>query len=178
MEDALRQGKARSIAVSNFTIQHLETLKQTAEIWPPAVNQVECHPYYPQNDLLEYCHKEGILLQAYASLGGQDGTKAKWKILGGKLMETAPVLAAAKRLDYPNKVVTPSQVLLRWALQRNSAVVQKTCSPARMKENADIFHFVLTEEEMTNISNLSSSIEIGEGRLCWRMEPFRMLDFL
>lgn len=176
MEDAYRQGKARCIAVSNFTVQHLETLKQTATLWPPAVNQIECHPYYPQKDLLEYCQKEGVVVQAYAALGGQDGTKAKWKALGGKLLETAPVIDAAKRLSNPNKRVTPAQVLLRWALQRNSAIVPKTSTPERMKENADIFDFVLTDEEMIDISSVAPSVE-GDGRLCWRTEPLRMLDF-
>ncbi|KAL9183500.1 hypothetical protein ACHAXT_004356 [Thalassiosira profunda] len=176
MEDAYRLGKARCIAVSNFTTRHLQTLKQTATLWPPAVNQVECHPYYPQNELLEYCHQEGIVVQAYSALGGQDGTKAKWKALGGKLLEADPVTAAAKRLSTAKKRVTPAQVLLRWALQRNCMVVPKTSSPQRMRENADIFDFSLTEEEMQEISILAPSVE-SEGRLCWRTEPLRMLDF-
>jgi len=71
MEEALRVGKARSIGVSNFSVQHLEALKRSAAVWPPAVNQVECHPLYPQADLRRYCAREGIVLTAYASLGGQ-----------------------------------------------------------------------------------------------------------
>ena len=181
MEHAYRQGKTRSIAVSNFTIQHLETLKQSATLWPPALNQVECHPYYQQKDLLDYCRKEGIIVQAYAALGGQDGTKAKWKALGGKLIEAPPVLASAnvKRLSNPAKKATPAQVLLRWALQRNCAIVPKTCSPARMKENAEIFDFALTEDDMKSISSLGDTLgdNYKEGRLCWRTEPLRMLNF-
>ncbi|EED93779.1 aldo-keto oxidoreductase, partial [Thalassiosira pseudonana CCMP1335] len=145
MEDAYRQGKARSIAVSNFTIQHLELLKKSAKLWPPAVNQVECHPYYPQNELLEYCKREGIVVQAYASLG----------VLGGKLIESEPVLAASKHLSNSQRTVSAAQVLLRWALQRNCAIVPKTSSPARMKENANVFGFVLTDEEMIDISKLA-----------------------
>ena len=171
MEDAYRQGKARSIAVSNFTIQHIETLKQTATLWPPAVNQIESHPYYPQNDLIEYCQREGIIVQAYAALGGQDGTKAKWKALGGKLLESTSVLEASKRL---NK--TPAQILLRWSLERNCAIVPKTCDPNRMKENSDIFDFELAEEEMKAILNLSEGVGDDEGRLCWRTDPLRMTD--
>ena len=121
--------------MSNFTIRHLETLKQTATLWPPAVNQIECHPYYPQYDLLDYCEKEYIIAQSYATLGGQDGMKAKWKFLGGKLLEIAPVVDVAQELSKNfNKRVTPAQVLLRWALQRNCAIVPKTCSPGRMKK--------------------------------------------
>eukprot|EP00986_Skeletonema_menzelii_P009769 scaffold4530_cov146-Skeletonema_menzelii.AAC.12 len=170
MEDAYRQGKARSIAVSNFTVKHLETLKETATLWPPAVNQIECHPYYPQNELIEYCHKEGIVVQAYAALGGQDGTKAKWKQIGGKLLESTPVLEASKRL---NK--NPAQILLRWSIQRNCAIVPKTCDPNRMKENSNIFDFELSEKEMKDIANLSEGVG-DEGQLCWRTEKLRMLD--
>ena len=75
MEHALSAGKARSIGVSNFTVAHLEALKRTAVVWPPSVNQVECHPLYQQELLRQYCAKEGIVLQAYASLGGQDASK-------------------------------------------------------------------------------------------------------
>jgi diketogulonate reductase-like aldo/keto reductase len=71
MEDAVVAGTVKAIGVSNFTIKHLERLKETATMWPPAVNQVEFHPLYPQEELLEYCAKEGIIVQAYASLGGQ-----------------------------------------------------------------------------------------------------------
>ena len=72
MEDSVYSGKCKAIGVSNFTIQHLEALKKTARIWPPAVNQIEMHPYNPQTDLIAYCHKNGIVVEAYASLGGQD----------------------------------------------------------------------------------------------------------
>ena len=171
MEDAYRAGKTRSIAVSNFTIEHLEKLKLTATLWPPSVNQIESHPYYPQNDLIEYCQREGIIVQAYAALGGQDGTKAKWKALGGKLLESAPVLEASERL---NK--TPAQILLRWSLQRNCAIVPKTCDVTRMKENSDIFDFELSDEEMQAISNLSEGVAEGEGRLCWRTDKLRLVD--
>jgi diketogulonate reductase-like aldo/keto reductase len=177
MEDAYRCGKARSIAVSNFTTQHLQTLKQTATLWPPAVNQIECHPYYPQKELVEYCQSEGIVVQAYASLGGQDGTKAKWKELGGKLIESAPVLDISKRLSTKQRNVTPGQILLRWALQRNCAVVPKTSSASRMKENAQLFDITLSEDDMLQIAKLEENAVGDEGRICWRTEPLRMLNF-
>lgn len=117
------------------------------------------------------------MIQAYAALGGQDGTKAKWKELGGNLMESVPVVDAAKRLTNANNMeVTPAQVLLRWAMQRNTIVVPKTSSPLRMKENANIFYFELTEKEMLDISNVAPAVE-NDGRICWRTEPLRMLDF-
>ena len=177
MEEALRTGKARSIAVSNFTVAHLETLKQTATIWPPAVNQVEMHPLYPQAELRAYCEREGIVLQAYASLGGQDGSKAKWASLGGHLLEAPAVLAACKA--HASVHATPAQVLLRWALQKGAAVCPKTASEARMAENgACVGHFTLSDAEMGAIDALGANApDEHAGRLCWRTEPLRLLDF-
>ena len=173
MEEALRRGKTRAIGVSNFSVAHLETLKRTATVWPPAVNQVELHPLYPQHELAAYCAQEGIVLQAYASLGGQDGSKAKWEALGGRLLEAAPVLAAAAAHDG----ATPAQVLLRWALHKGAAVVPKSSSPARMAENGALFGFQLTADEMSAIDALIANAPDGAGRLCWRNDPLRMCDF-
>ena len=172
MEDALKAGKVRSIGVSNFSVRHLERLKQTATVWPPAVNQVECHPLYPQDELREYCAKEGIVLQAYAALGGQDGTKIKWKeLLGGqKLLTCNVVTAIARELQVSN-----AQVLLRYALQRNCAITPKTTNPERMEENTKIFHFELTANHMEKLDELRAPGDTG--RLCWRTDPLRLLDF-
>lgn len=172
MEDALKAGKVRAIGVSNFTVLHLETLKKTATVWPPAVNQVECHPLYPQDELLEYCKKEGILVQAYAAIGGQDASKVQWtELLGGnKLMECDVVQEIAASVEK-----TPAQVLLRWALQRQCAVMPKTVSPERMEENAQVFDFSLSKEQMKALHGLQVPEE--KGRLCWKSDPLRMLDF-
>ena len=172
MEDALRDGKVRAIGVSNFTIAHLETLKKTATIWPPVVNQVECHALYPQDELLEYCQKEGIVVQAYAALGGQDATKAQWnELLGGaKLLECQVVQDIAASMEK-----TSAQVLLRWALHRGCAVTPKTSSPRRMEENANVFDFTLSKEQMETLHDLEAPNK--KGRLCWRTDPLRMLDF-
>jgi diketogulonate reductase-like aldo/keto reductase len=172
MEEALRVGKARAIGVSNFTIAHLEALKRTAKVWPPAVNQVECHPLYPQTELREYCLREGIHLQAYASLGGQDASKATWQALGGRLLESPPVVAAAAAHE-----ATPAQVLLRWSLQRGCSVTPKSGTEARMVENARVFGFELTEEEIGAIDALAANAPGDAGRLCWRNDPLRLLDF-
>lgn len=179
MEDAvLTKQWTRAIGVSNFTIRHLETLKLTARLWPPAVNQVECHPLYPNNELREYCQKEGIVLQAYAALGGQDGTKQQWKELlnGKKLLDCPVVMSICKEVSGGGGVVvTPAQVLLRYALQRNCAVTPKTTSIDRMQENAKLFHFQLSKQQMKLLDDLA--VPGDAGRLCWRTDPLRMLDF-
>ncbi|GKY95859.1 hypothetical protein MPSEU_000546500 [Mayamaea pseudoterrestris] len=175
MEDSVRAGQVRAIGVSNMTVQHLMKLKETAELWPPAVNQVELHPLYPQTGLFEYCAKEGIVLQAYSSLGGQDTGQAKWKELLGSgvqfergsdekttlstkkvnkqpkakfdLLHASPVLDLAHRLQ-----VTPAQVLLRWALDQNCPVIPKTISEERMMENANALKAgQLSSEQVGNL---------------------------
>lgn len=249
MEDALQEGKVRSIGVSNFSVSHLKALKRTAKIWPPAVNQVECHPLYPQPELLEYCRQEGIVLQAYASLGGQDTGKKQWLKLGlGGVVEeleedSSVVEAASKGKSKSNndnttgnrmgkrkpkqkklkdtavsllqsravvslargKKVTPAQILLRWSLSQNCAVIPKSSSIERMKENAAALRFSLTPNEISDITRsiqsdmLKTSAdgsgtetvgqdgntdtveaavnEVASGRLCWRNDPLRLLDF-
>eukprot|EP00967_Tisochrysis_lutea_P145258 scaffold272587_cov30-Tisochrysis_lutea.AAC.3 len=161
--------QVRAIGVSNFAVPHLEALKATASIWPPAVNQVELHPLYPQHELRAYCAKEGILLQAYASLGGQDASRATWKQLGGRLLEALPVTQAAMAHGR-----TPAQVLLRWALQKGAVVVPKANSEARLAENLSLDGFELTCDEVEAIDALDKG---DAGRLCWRTDPLRMLQF-
>ena len=177
MEDALAAGKTRAIGVSNFTVAHLEALKATAQVWPPAVNQVEAHPHYPNDELRAYCDKEGIVLQAYAALGGQDGSKAKWQALGGHVLSSAPVLAAAAA--HAEAGATPAKVLLRWALQRGCSITPKSANVDRMAENADVFGFALSDEEVSAIASLceGAAADPAMGRLCWRTDPLRMLTF-
>ena len=174
MEDLQSEGKVRAIGVSNFTVQHLQTLKQTARVWPPAVNQVECHPLFPQAELRDYCQKEGIVLQAYAALGGQDGSKKKWlelfKTPNCTLLSCNVVTQIAKECKK-----TPAQVLLRYALQRNCAVIPKTTNRQRMEENATVFDFTLTDAHMQALYALA--LPNQQGRLCWRTDPLRSLDF-
>lgn len=142
MEDSLYAGKVRAIGVSNFTIRHLVALKRTARIWPPAVNQIECHPYNPQHELVEYCRKEGIVVQAYASLGGQDCGKKTWNVLGGKLVERKEVVDVAERhqrhRDHGRRMrMTPAQVLLRWATQQGFGVIPKSTNVDHMRMNLE-----------------------------------------
>jgi aldehyde reductase len=158
MEDALLQRKVKSIGVSNFTIQHLETLKKTARLWPPAVNQIELHPYNYryQKDLIEYCNQEGIVIEAYASLGGQDCGKKSWNVLGGKLLERPEVSAMADKYN-----VTEAQVLLRWAMQHGFAVIPKSSNLQHMKMNLES----ALDGTWMNMMNNSSKKEDHDGRI-------------
>ena len=138
---------------------------------------MEAHPLYPQHELRAYCEREGIVLQAYAALGGQDGSKAKWQALGGHVLQAPAVLAAAEA--HKESGGTPATVLLRWALQRGCSVTPKSATPARIAENAAVFGFQLSEEQMAAIGALGDAAadDPAQGRLCWRTDPLRMLDF-
>ena len=172
MEDLRNEGVIREIGVSNFTIDHLKTLRKSAKVWPPAINQVESHPLFPNNRLRDYCTKEGIILQAYAVLGGQDGTKRKWREInnGLSLLESPTVTEIANRHG-----ISASQVLIRYALQRDCAVVIKASTNRRLQENAQAFSTKsLSEDEMSSLDALDQG---PNGRLCWTRDPLRNLDF-
>lgn len=116
-----REGKCRSIGVSNYTIRHLRELLADCSGVRPAVNQVEWHPHYYQLELLDFCRSEGIFLQAYSSLGTSSNTS---------LREDPVVIDIAKRLEK-----SPAQILLCWALGRNVGIIPKARSKDRIEEN-------------------------------------------
>jgi len=143
MEDLYDQGKVKAIGVTNYSVRHLKELLKTCRI-KPMVNQVEFHPRLVQSDLLEFCKKEGIVLQAYASLGSSDSGQQE------DFFAFPPVVDAAKAHG-----VTPAQVLLRWALDKGALVVPKSTKPHRMVENGAIFNFQLSSAQVKAIDALN-----------------------
>jgi diketogulonate reductase-like aldo/keto reductase len=179
MEDLVYSGKCKSIGVSNFNIQHLEALRKTARIWPPVVNQIELHPYNPQTDLVEYCKTQGIKVEAYASLGGQDSGKKTWNVLGGKLVERKEVIDIATKYEK-----TAAQVLLKWAVQKGFIVIPKSTKVDHLKENFDAIantSWILDESDLIAMASISSGLDEDvmreKTRLCWVRDPLKMLDF-
>ena len=144
-----RQGKCRSIGVSNYTIAHLEELMANSEV-VPAVNQVEFSPFLFQRELLDFCRAHAIQLEAYCPL--THGAKLDDPVVG----------SVARRHDK-----TAAQVLLRWALQHEVAVIPKSSQPARIEENADLFDFVLDARDMATLDALHAGF-----RTCW--DPTRV----
>jgi diketogulonate reductase-like aldo/keto reductase len=138
MERAVAAGKVKSIGISNFESGHLEELCEAATI-KPAVNQVECHPYYAQNQLRERMAPYGTIIESWYPLGhGNSGLLAEpvFTELGKKYGKT------------------PAQVILRWHIQRGNVIFPKSTNPTHIAENADIFDFELTDEEMARIAKL------------------------
>jgi 2,5-diketo-D-gluconate reductase A len=136
LEEFARDGRARSIGVSNFQPAHLERLAQeTATV--PAVNQVEVHPYFTNEEVRAYGRQHGIATEAWSPI-------AQGKVLGDPVIE--------RIADAVGK--SPAQVVLRWHIQRGDIVFPKSVSPDRMKANFEIFDFELDGSDMDAISAL------------------------
>ena len=168
--EALRAaGKARSIGVSNFTVRHLtELLAETKTI--PAVNQVEFHPYLYQRDLLEFCAGRGIVLEAYSPLTKAARLKDPKLIAVAKKYLKAITQTAAPRSRLPfvdalsHRLETQStaQILIRWALQHGLVVIPKSANRRRIFENADVFDFEISAEDMQLLDRFDENL-----RTCW-----------
>jgi diketogulonate reductase-like aldo/keto reductase len=128
--------RVRAIGVSNFTISHLEELLGDGGV-VPAVNQVEFHPFLFQRDLLAYCRAHGIQLEAYAPL-------VKAQRMGHPVLQR--VAAAHGK--------TPAQVLVRWAIEHEVVVIPKSVQRIRIEENAQVFDFALTADEVAALDAL------------------------
>ena len=136
LERIRESGRARSIGVSNFQVEHLERLAAETDS-VPAVNQVEVHPYFQNEEVRAYGREHGIVTEAWAPI-------AKAEVL-----DDPKVRKVAERHDR-----TPAQVVLRWHLQRGDVVFPKTVTPARMEENFHVFDFELDPEGMEAIDGL------------------------
>jgi diketogulonate reductase-like aldo/keto reductase len=137
------EGLARSIGVSNYTIRHLEELLRSTPD-SPAANQVEFHPFLYQKELLEFCVSKKIQLEAYSPL------------------------TRGHRLDHPviSQIAarhgrTPAQVLIRWSLQHGLVVIPKSIRPERIRENAAVFDFQLSPDDMKRLDSLDESSHVA-----------------
>jgi 2,5-diketo-D-gluconate reductase A len=139
MEKARELGYTRSIGVSNFSAEELEAVIDSASS-PPVANQVQFSPFEYRRALLEVSERRGVVLEAYSPLGT------------GRHLGDATVTRIAERLER-----TPAQVLLRWCVQREIPVIPKSTHRERIEENAQIFDFALTDEDMAALDALDRS---------------------
>ncbi len=149
MEELMDAGLVKAIGVANFTAPLLLDLFSYAEI-KPAVNQIEVHPYLQQQRLIDFCQRLGMVVTAYSPLARPGYEEMSERLVDEKLIRHVAD-AHAK---------TPAQVLLRWGIQRNTAVIPKSTHPERMKENIDIFDFALSESEMHEIGGLERGLRL------------------
>lgn len=136
LEEFKNDGRARSIGVSNFQIHHLEQLARDTET-VPAVNQIEVHPYFANDELREYGTDHSILTEAWSP------------IAQGAVLGDPAIGAIAQRLGK-----SPAQVTLRWHIERGDIVFPKSVNPERIKENLEIFDFELSDEDIDAITAL------------------------
>ncbi|UMM09346.1 aldo/keto reductase [Gluconobacter frateurii] len=136
--EAKKRGQIRSIAVCNFLPEHLERLEAETGVLP-SINQIELHPYFPQDEMRKWNHDHGIITQAWSPLGRAND------LLTNPLLEKI-----AKRVG---KGV--GQVILRWHHQLGSVPIPKSATPKRQIENMSIFDFTLTDEDMAAIATLA-----------------------
>jgi methylglyoxal/glyoxal reductase len=141
LETVYSEGKCRAIGVSNYMRSHLDELTGFCKV-VPAINQIELHPfnYLYRKELVDFCFSGKIQVEAYSPL--VKGTRLKH-----------PILEEIAR-QYGK---TAAQVLIRWALQMNWVVIPKTQTPARIRENADVFNFEISKEDITRITALNDN---------------------
>ena len=143
-EKALSEGKTRAIGVSNFTVAHLERLaKETGTV--PAVNQIELHPRFTQDELRTYHAGHGIATEAWSPIGQ-----------GGELLQDGRLRALADRHGR-----SPAQVVLRWHIQLGNIVFPKSVTPERIRENIDVFDFELSADDMSVLDGLNTGTRKG-----------------
>lgn len=137
MEKAKNEGKLRDIGVSNFGIGHLEEMKSYAEVWPPVVNQIELHPWCQQRDVVEFCQKNKIVIEAYCP------------IARNQKADDPTLVSIAKKHSKSS-----TQVLLRYALQKQWVPLPKSDNAGRIGQNADLYDFSLDGEDMKKLDGL------------------------
>jgi len=151
METLVDNGQVHRIGVCNYNTGLMHDLLSYARI-KPAMLQIESHPYLTQEALLRLCDMNDIPVTAFSPLGALSYLELEMAERQESVLEQAVVLAAAKRLGK-----TPAQIVLRWGVQRGTAVIPKTSKAHRMVENAALFDFELSSQEMTDISGLNSN---------------------
>lgn len=147
LQTLLRDGKVRAIGVSNFMVDHLARLLDTAEV-TPAVNQIELHPYFQQPEVQAFNAEHGIVTQAWSPIGGitfyREGQHTS-------TLEDPVIVEIAE-----SHAKSPAQVMLRWHLQEGRSVIPKSTKPHRIAENVDVFDFELAADGLAAIDGLDT----------------------
>jgi len=143
LENIYQDGRVRSIGVSNFHVHHLESLLKEATV-VPVINQIEFHPHLTQEEVRAYCNDKGIQVEAWSPL------------MNGALLEEVLIQELASKYGK-----TPAQIVLRYDVQHNVVTIPKTMTATRMVENLDVFDFVLSDDEMTQLDALNDGLRCG-----------------
>lgn len=171
MESAVNKNLTKHIGVSNFGKSNLSKLIKSSKI-KPELNQVECHPYFQQNQLLEFCREEGVHFMAYAPLGSSDRPESLKNEDEPSLLEDEVIHSIAK-----SRNATPAQILIAWSLSRSTSVIPKSTNEKRIKENFMAQQIELDKKEMEMISELDKGRRYLLGDF-WVFEngPYKLKD--
>lgn len=143
LENQMKLGKIKSIGVSNFNIKQLQDILNNCEV-KPTNNQVEVHPYNQNDELIEFCQKNDIVVSAYAPIGS-----------GKDLLENETISKIANK-----HTKSPAQVCLRWGIQRNLVMLPKSVTPSRISENIQVFDFTLSDNDMAEIKSVNKNSRV------------------
>lgn len=149
MEDLYHDQKVKNIGVSNFNVEHLDTLFAHARI-KPVINQVEFHPYLTQARLREYLKAQNIQMESWSPL------------MNAQILEDETVKAVAKEVGK-----SPAQVIIRWNIQHGVVTIPKSTTPSRIEENLAVFDFKLSDEQMATLDGLNEDRRIGPDPLAF-----------
>lgn len=139
------EGKVRSIGVSNFQPHHIDDLVQ-AGLMVPMVNQIETHPFFLNQSVVEYCIQQGIAVEAWCPLGGP----------GSEILKSNEIFSLARKYNKDN-----AQIILRWQFQRGIISIPKSTNVEHMKKNIDIFDYKLSVDDVKIINMLNKNARLG-----------------
>ncbi|PLS28430.1 glyoxal reductase [Bifidobacterium anseris] len=145
MQEIYRSGRARAIGVSNFAKNHLDELLANTDV-KPAVNQIESSPTFPNQDMVGYCRKLGIAVEAWSPLGGT----------GSDLLKDERLIEIGEKYGKSS-----AQVVIRWHLQRDVIALPKSVHSTRIQQNINVFDFELDDEDMRKISAMDTGKRNG-----------------
>ena len=161
MEDLVQTGLVKEIGVCNFGCSLLRDLMNQAEI-PPAMLQIEMHPYLTQEKLTRFCHESNIGVTAFSPLGAQSYFQLNMAEAAESLLEHDLIKGIAAQHQR-----SPAQILLRWGVQRGTSVVPKTANVDRLRENMAVYDFSLSDEDMSAIAGLNRNRRFNDpGNFC------------
>ncbi|KAJ5077843.1 hypothetical protein M0811_05533 [Anaeramoeba ignava] len=161
MEKLVEIGLVKSIGISNFTKERIEEIYEKAKI-KPVINQIENHPYLQQEELCEYCRKNGIQITAYSPLG-----TSHFKKENPSLLQDPIILEIAKKHN-----VSPAQILIKWQIQRGNTVIPKAVKPEHIKDNFECLKVKLTEEDMKQIATLDRHFRFVNPLNFWNIDVY------